>query len=586
MNPSIPASRLVSSIPGVLAPGGNALSLNAVFVTTDPSIPFGVAQAFPDATAVEDWFGPTSQEALHAAIYFSGFANASALPSTLYFYQRNLTAAIAGYARGGSMATTALSAIQALSGTLTVVIDGMTVVTPNINLAAANSFTNAAALVQTGLQTAGNIFSGTGSVTTAQTSLDITAVTSGTVYVGMPVSGTGIPPGTTIEAFGTGTGGIGTYTLSAAATATGAGEPITGQTNATVTYDDLRDAFVITSATTGATSSVGFPTAGTLSTGLKLTSTTGAVLSAGAGVQTPTEVCDGIVGSTQNWATLHLVQDPDNGAAGGTIKLEFAQWISANSPAGQERFFYPAWDSDQTPASNGSDNACFAQALKAAAYNGTMPIYDQTNGDAAAFVAGMVASINFNAPGGRIAFDAKTSNAALLPSVTSGTAAENLEANGYNYYGAFGTANQVFQEFQTGSMPGEWVWADPYVDQIWLNCALQLALMVYKQQANQVPYNKQGNAGIRNAMLPTIQQAVSNGVIQAGVVLSGSQQQAVNSATGNANAATILTNTGWILTIGVATPTTRGQRGSPPISLYYTDGGSVRVISFNSVDVE
>lgn len=585
MNPSIPASRLVSSIPGVLAPGGNPLSLNAVFVTTDPSIPFGVAQAFPSDTAVDDWFGPNSPEAKHAGIYFSGYANASALPSTLYFYQYN-AAPIAGYARGGSMASTPLSTVQGLSGTLTVVIDGMTVVTPNINLAAASSFSNAAALVQAGLQTAGNIFSGQGSVVDATDTLTITAVTSGTVYVGMPVTGADIAPGTTITAFGTGTGGAGTYTMSAPATATAGPEVITGQTAATVTYDDLRDAFVITSATTGDTSTVGFPTAGTLSTGLKLTSTTGAVLSAGAAGQTPTEVGDGIVGSTQNWATLHLVQDPDNGEAGGPIKLQFAQWISENSPAGQERFFYPAWDADQTPASNGDDQACFAQLLEAAGYNGTMPIYDQTAGDAAAFVAGMVASINFNAPGGRIAFDAKTSSAALLPSVTSGTAAANLEANGYNYYGAFGTANQVFQEFQTGSMPGSWVWADPYVDQIWLNCALQLALMVYKQQANQVPYNTQGRAGIRNAMLPTILQGVSNGVIQAGVVLSGSQQQAVNSATANPNAATILSNVGWILTIGVATPTTRGARLSPPISLYYTDGGSVRVISFNSVDVE
>ena len=43
--------------------------------------------------------------------------------------------------------------------------------------------------------------------------LTVTAVTSGILFVGRCVTGTGVKPGTYITAFGTGTGGIGTYTL-------------------------------------------------------------------------------------------------------------------------------------------------------------------------------------------------------------------------------------------------------------------------------------------------------------------------------------------------------------------------------------
>lgn len=53
----------------------------------------------------------------------------------------------------------------------------------------------------------------TGSITS--TTLTVTAVASGTLAEGQPISGTGVTPGTIITAFGTGTGGVGTYTVSA-----------------------------------------------------------------------------------------------------------------------------------------------------------------------------------------------------------------------------------------------------------------------------------------------------------------------------------------------------------------------------------
>lgn len=59
----------------------------------------------------------------------------------------------------------------------------------------------------------------TGTIST--TILTVTAVTSGVLAPGQRISGTGVTAGTTITAYGTGTGGTGTYTVSPSQTAAG-----------------------------------------------------------------------------------------------------------------------------------------------------------------------------------------------------------------------------------------------------------------------------------------------------------------------------------------------------------------------------
>lgn len=54
-------------------------------------------------------------------------------------------------------------------------------------------------------------FNGTGSI--SGTTLSISTVSTGSLYVGAEISGSGITAGTRITAFGTGTGGAGTYTV-------------------------------------------------------------------------------------------------------------------------------------------------------------------------------------------------------------------------------------------------------------------------------------------------------------------------------------------------------------------------------------
>ncbi len=74
---------------------------------------------------------------------------------------------------------------------------------------------------------------GTGASVTgaiAGTTLTVTAVASGALYVGQVITGSGVTASTTITAFGTGTGGAGTYTVSISQTVASTAITATGPT--------------------------------------------------------------------------------------------------------------------------------------------------------------------------------------------------------------------------------------------------------------------------------------------------------------------------------------------------------------------
>lgn len=61
-------------------------------------------------------------------------------------------------------------------------------------------------------------FSATGSISGTTLTIAASPAPTGALYIGAVIVGTGVTVGTTITAFGTGTGGAGTYTVSASQT--------------------------------------------------------------------------------------------------------------------------------------------------------------------------------------------------------------------------------------------------------------------------------------------------------------------------------------------------------------------------------
>jgi len=346
----------------------------------------------------------------------------------------------------------------------------------------------------------------------------------------------------------------------------------------TVTYDSIAEAFVFTSNTTGATSSVSFLTSsGTLAADLMLTAATGAVQSAGAAAATPAAFMNAVVAQTTNWATFTTLFNPD--VSGNANKLLFAQWNNTQ----KDEYMYVCWDTDTTPTTQFPATTCLGYLLSQNQISGTCLVYDPTNEGVAPFVCGMVAAINFSQTNGNInpAFKSQTG---LAATVTDETVLSYLQQNGYNCIVASSTAAQEFIFFFNGQLSGPWLWMQPYINQIWMNANFQLSIMELLTNVKSIPYNTVGDNYIHTALIDPVDAALNFGAIQAGVVLSSLQKSEVNAAAGVA-IDQVLSTRGWYLQVLPSSPTTRQARQSPPVSFWYTDGGSVNKISMASVDL-
>lgn len=496
---SIPASALVQVIPGVVTAGGSALDLSGLFLSNSGRAPIGQVLSFASAATVSSYFGPTSTEAAAAAVYFLGYTNCTALPGAMLVAEYPMTA-VAAWLRGGSLSGMTLAQLQALTGTLTVTVDGTAETSSNITLTAATSFSNAATIIQA-------------------------AFTS-------PVFA--------------------------------------------VTFDSISGGFLFTSTLTGATAAITYAS-GTLSAGLMLTQATGATISQGAAAAVPGTFMPGVVALTQNWAGFTHLFNPD--ASGNAEKLAFAAWNNAQN----NRYLYVPWDNDVT-ATEQNTTTSLGFLIAQADYSGTAPVYEPGNLYHATFILGYAASLNFNATNGR-ATAAYRNQSGLTAAVTNQQIAANLKAYGYNWYGAYATANQAFTFLQPGSVSGEFLWIDSYLNQIWLNNALQLALLELLTQVGSIPYNAAGNALIQAACADPIQAALNYGTIRTGVTLSNAQIAEINNAAGLSIAGT-LQSQGWYLLIQTASSQTRAARSSPPIALWYIDGQSIQTIVLDSLEVE
>lgn len=146
MATSIPASAIVRVLPRVISAGGSGLDLVGLLLTTSAQLPVGAVLSFASAADVSAYFGPLSTEASLAATYFAGFDNSSIKPAKLWF-SRYASSAVAAYLRGGSVASMTLTDLQALSGVLTITVNGSAKTSSTINLSVATSFSNAATII-------------------------------------------------------------------------------------------------------------------------------------------------------------------------------------------------------------------------------------------------------------------------------------------------------------------------------------------------------------------------------------------------------------------------------------------------------
>ena len=324
-------------------------------------------------------------------------------------------------------------------------------------------------------------------------------------------------------------------------------------------YDGVQKRFVVGSSVTGEAAIT--PASGTVADALGLSS---GDIFAGANVQTPAECMNAIVKVTSNWVTFLA---GTTSALTDAQDIDFATWSNSKGV----RFLYVLSSSapdllEQGDTTNiGAQIQALGLSAVAAEYGG--PAY-------AAFLMGIAASIDYNRPEGVIT-TAFRSQEGIAFNVTDETEAVQLEKNGFNYYGDWATANDQFRFHYPGQMFGEYQWVDTYLNAIWMNNALQVALMHGISTTGRAPYNEKGYTRVRAWMQDPTQRALSSGVIDMGIVLSESQKADVNQKAGM-DIASQLQMTGYFIQIKDPGPIARKNRQSPIINYWYTYGGAIQ----------
>lgn len=371
-----------------------------------------------------------------------------------------------------------------------------------------------------------------------------------------------------------GTQQSGTVDLSTATSFSNAASLIATALTITCTFDSQIQAFIISSATTGEASSISFAS-GSASAVLGLSQDAGATTDNATVADTPDSAMERLTSYTLNFATFTYAP---NAYFTVDVAKELAKWNTAQN----NQYWFVQYGKEPTALIPNSD-VCFGAWLKETNQGGTTAIYGDVIDSALA--GAYAASIDFSATNGRVTLDFRGQDG-IEATVTDVRDANALTVNGYAFYGAFAARGQDnrFLMMRNSVVSGQFEWVDTYLNQVYFNSQLQLALITMLIQQKSVPYNAVGKSMQRAACQDPINEMLNFGGIQTGILLSEQQKSVINTSSGFDAASQIFT-TGWTLIIKDATTQVRGQRGSMPITLYYTDGGSIHNITLNSIAV-
>lgn len=529
---AIPAKALVQVTPRVLSGSGTDLVMNGLVLSTNTLLPVGTVKEMADTSEVGDFFGYDSAEYDAASAYFNGYDNSTMKPSNYLFY-RHPADAIAPFIRSAEISSpaTVLNQLKAVSsGSISVTIAGTTMTATEIDLSQVSSLSEAASAVQTAIN----------NLSTDPEFL-----------------------------------------------------------NAILTYSSNLSSFIFTAGTAGAEISMGY-CSGTIAEIMGLDESA-QDLSAGADEQTYTETLDDIIDSTQNFVTIITADELTDGDDVTAI----ADWVNNQYNEGSQYLYvYHTTDEnlltedalsdeiDTTEAKvdeaivdsttlGGNSGIIGINLLYNNNYTGVTAVYGSV--EYAAFVQGTAASIDWESSNSAITFAFKAQDG-LSALVTKQSYATQLQANKVNFVGEYASRNDDFIFFQNGQMFGDWAWIDTYINSTWLNNALQVQILSLFETAGRIPYTERGYAQIRAACTDVFEQAINNGVIEAGVNLSQTQINELTIEVGK-DISTELYSNGYYLQINDADADTRQARETPDCGLWYTYGGSVHAIQIPSTAV-
>lgn len=277
---------------------------------------------------------------------------------------------------------------------------------------------------------------------------------------------------------------------------------------ATVTWNASSAQFIVTSATTGASSSVSFSTAPGSGTDLgplmNLQASGGGRLAAGSAVETPIQGVEACAAANSQWYALQLapassIQDSD--------RLAIAAFIEGESPA---RIY--GITSSQATILDPSITSDIASLLQQGKYNRTFIQYSSTTPHAAASFFGRAATVDFDGNDTTITMKFKT-EPGVTPENLTETQAAALKAKNCNVYANYTNSQAIVQE---GVMCGGYFF-DEIQGTDWMQNAAQIAVLNELLTMPKIPQTDAGINQLVTALDGVGEQAVTNGLSAPGV---------------------------------------------------------------------
>lgn len=344
------------------------------------------------------------------------------------------------------------------------------------------------------------------------------------------------------------------------------------KTSISTTYDATSKAFKITTLAKGASATISAAT-GSLSSGLKLDAAS-AKVSVGVEPAKPADFMNNIIKINRNWGTFTTLYK-----SSVEEKVEYSKWTDSQN----NRFAYVDRESPDAGKDDWSDT--WAAQVQKNKSSGSVFVYEEDSGSPlySAFVMGCAASLDFNRLNGRTTFAYRTQNG-LAPVDIDESFYNRLTDAGYNVYANFAATKEDFNFLQKGTVSGQFLWLDTFINQIWLNANLQLRSIYVLKDNPLLPYNRIGYSKFVVSWQAQADLAVNYGAIQIGVTLDPSQLQIVESAVGF-DVSDTLASKGYYIDIKDAPASVRIERGSPTATFYYVDGGSIQSITLASIAI-
>ena len=318
-------------------------------------------------------------------------------------------------------------------------------------------------------------------------------------------------------------------------------------TAATVTYNDGRNRFEITSGQAGPAAVATADGTANAATVLRLLDTTSAQLSAGAAVTSITDTLADSAEQSNNFGSFIFVDTLTESEV-----IEAGTWNNTQNVLFQ--YHVPV-----LPA----DAATYSENLIGLAGNGiTLMSTTAANEYPEMLPTAILAATDYTRRASVQNYMFQTAN--LTPTVQSNADANLYDGLRVNYYGETQTAGQLRRFYQRGILTGNPainpVDMNVYANEQWLKDDAGARIMSLLLSLARVPANQNGRGQILNVLQGTIDQALLNGSITVFRPLTDIQRIFVVEQSGNDDAPFQVENSGYWLDAEIASTTTSDNR--------------------------